>query len=282
MKKVLILYRGKSNSAQRQERQLAQWLAENGRQSFSLDVDPESGAEPSPGDLPQQADLAVVLGGDGTMLGAVRLLAGAGFSGLPVLGVNLGGLGFLTELAPEELYPALGRVLEGSFEVTPRLMLSASVSRGGQTIERMTALNDVVIGKEARAGMVELKTAVDGRHLNNFRADGLIVATPTGSTAYNLSAGGPICHPGIACVLVTPICSFALSNRPLLISPQSALSVTLGPGGERTSLTFDGQVGLNLAAGDVVSVAVSRQTVSIIHSPFKDYFEILRTKLHWG
>jgi NAD+ kinase len=216
------------------------------------------------------------------MLGVVREVVLGGVSETPILGVNMGGLGFLTALAPEELLPAMEKVLDGRFQAPPRLMLRATVAREGKPLGSFTALNDVVVNKAALARIVELPLAVDGAPLNNFRADGLIISTPTGSTAYNLSAGGPICHPALDCIVVTPICSFALSNRPLLLSSAMSLSVTLDRLAQETTLTCDGQVGVDLWPGDCVTVSRAPEAVRLIQSPFKDYFEILRTKLGWG
>ena len=180
--------------------------------------------------IPPETDLAVVMGGDGTMLGAVRALVNQGLEKAPVLGVNLGGLGFLTALSPEELNPALDMVLKGDYICTERLMLEVDIHRNGKPLSSFDALNDVVINKAALARIVELPVYVDGHRLTAFRADGLIIATPTGSSAYNLSAGGPICHPGLDCILVTPICSFALSNRPLLLDPDMTITLRLDDG----------------------------------------------------
>lgn len=161
-------------------------------------------------------------------------------------------------------------------------MLDAVVRRSGVQLARFTALNDLVINKAALARIVELEAVVDGRPLTTFQADGLIVSTPTGSTAYNLSAGGPICHPSLNCIVVAPICSFTLSNRPLLLAPEMVLGVTLGKRAQETTLTCDGQVGLELEPGDEIRFQRSEHTVHLIQSPFKDYFEILKTKLRWG
>ncbi len=284
MPKVAIIYKAHTPEAEEQARSLAQWLEARGSQPQLLEstpAQPASGRELEPG-LHPDTDLVVVLGGDGTMLGAVRALAAASLWEAPILGVNLGGLGFLTALAPEELLPAMEKVLTGQYSAPPRMMLDAVVERGGHEHRRLVALNDVVINKAALARIVELDTAVDGSHLTTFRSDGLIVSTPTGSTAYNLSAGGPICHPALDCLVVTPICSFALSNRPLLLGPQMRLTVSLGPKVQETTLTCDGQVGCELQAGDKVIISRARQAVRLVLSPFKDYFEILRTKLRWG
>jgi NAD+ kinase len=161
-------------------------------------------------------------------------------------------------------------------------MLEGLVLRQGQPVQRVLALNDLVVNKAALARIIELHLMVDDQPLTTFRADGLIISTPTGSTAYNLSAGGPICHPSLDCIVVTPICSFALSNRPLLLGPQMTLNLDLGRRAQDTTLTSDGQVGIELSPGDRVDIRRAASSVRLVQSPFKDYFEILRTKLRWG
>lgn len=284
MNGVAIIYKSHTPAAQKQGLFLRDWLVGRVKTVQLAEAGaPLTGFGPGPDlKLSPDTEMVVVLGGDGTMLGAVRSVVSSGLAHVPILGVNLGGLGFLTALSPEELLPAMERVLAGEFASSPRLMLDARVQRDDQVIKRFTALNDVVINKAALARIVELHAVVDGRPLNTFLADGLIVSTPTGSTAYNLSAGGPICHPRLACIVVAPICSFALSNRPLLLPPDTRLAVTLGKRAQDTTLTCDGQVGLDLNPGDCITVRRAKETVRIIHSPFKDYFEILRTKLRWG
>ena len=284
MPKVTIIYKAKTPAAQEQAESLGRWLAGRGspvhlREAKGGEPRADNGAEKP---LPPDTGLVAVLGGDGTMLGAVRQVVACGLERVPILGVNLGGLGFLTALAPEELLPAMEKVLQGHYQASPRLMLDAVVRRSGVQLARFTALNDLVINKAALARIVELEAVVDGRPLTTFQADGLIVSTPTGSTAYNLSAGGPICHPSLNCIVVAPICSFTLSNRPLLLAPEMVLGVTLGQRAQETTLTCDGQVGLELEPGDEIRFQRSEHTVHLIQSPFKDYFEILKTKLRWG
>ncbi|MFH1034854.1 MAG: NAD(+)/NADH kinase [Pseudomonadota bacterium] len=284
MPQVAVIYKAHTPEAGALATELGAWLRSQGARALLLEAG-SSHSEASHGptlDLPADTGLVVVLGGDGTMLGAVREVVLTGLAAVPILGVNLGGLGFLTALAPEELMPAMERVLAGSFVAPPRLMLEALVARPGQETQRVMALNDLVINKAALARIVELCLEVDGQPLTTFRADGLIVSTPTGSTAYNLSAGGPICHPSLECIVVTPICSFALSNRPLLLSPYMTLELTLGNRSQEITLTSDGQVGLELLPGDRLTIRRAAQAVRLVQSPFKDYFEILRTKLHWG
>jgi NAD+ kinase len=284
MPQVAVIYKAHTPEAGSLAMDLGAWLGSRGASALLLEAGSshETAGQTPALDLPPDTGLVVVLGGDGTMLGVVREVVLAGLGAVPILGVNLGGLGFLTALAPEELLPAMERVLAGSFAAPPRLMLEAQVTRPGQPPRQVTALNDVVINKAALARIVELCIEVDGQPLTTFKADGLIVSTPTGSTAYNLSAGGPICHPSLECIVVTPICSFALSNRPLLLSPYMTLELTLGNRSQEVTLTSDGQVGLELFPGDRVTIRRAAQAVSLVQSPFKDYFEILRTKLGWG
>ncbi|MCB2192113.1 MAG: NAD(+)/NADH kinase [Deltaproteobacteria bacterium] len=284
MPKVTIIYKANTPAAQEQAHSLEQWLTQRGAGVHLLEA---KGGEPRAGNgvekpLPLDTTLVVVLGGDGTMLGAVRQVVANGLEAVPILGVNLGGLGFLTALAPDELLPAMEKVLDGHYQASPRLMLDSIVSRQGAELARFTALNDLVINKAALARIVELEAEVDSRPLTTFQADGLIISTPTGSTAYNLSAGGPICHPALNCIVVAPICSFTLTNRPLLLAPNMTLSVTLGHRAQETTLTCDGQVGLELEPGDEIRFQRSEHIVHLIQSPFRDYFEILKTKLRWG
>ncbi|MCF8040898.1 MAG: NAD(+)/NADH kinase [Desulfarculaceae bacterium] len=284
MPKVTIIYKANTPAAQEQAQSLGQWLTQRGAGVHLLEA---KGGEPRAGNgvekpLPADTGLVVVLGGDGTMLGAVRQVVANGLERVPILGVNLGGLGFLTALAPDELLPAMEKVLDGHYQASPRLMLDSIVHRRGVELARFTALNDLVINKAALARIVELEAVVDGRPLTTFQADGLIISTPTGSTAYNLSAGGPICHPALNCIVMAPICSFTLTNRPLLLSPDMTLSVTLGQRAQETTLTCDGQVGLELEPGDEIRFQRSEHIVHLIQSPFRDYFEILKTKLRWG
>jgi len=284
MPHVTIIYKAATPAAQEQAARLADWLDQRGSQATLVQArGGEPGADNGPETfLPKATGLVVVLGGDGTMLGAARQVVASGLEMVPVLGVNLGGLGFLTALGPEELLPAMEKVLAGQYAAPPRLMLDAVVSRDGEPEARFSALNDLVINKAALARIVELKAAVDGHGLTTFRADGLIISTPTGSTAYNLSAGGPICHPALNCIVVSPICSFTLTNRPLLLGPDMVLTVTLGSRSRDTTLTCDGQVGLELEPGDEISFQRSAHSVRLVESPFRDYYEILRTKLRWG
>ncbi|PNU19509.1 NAD(+) kinase [Geothermobacter hydrogeniphilus] len=231
------------------------------------------------GSIPALVDLVIVLGGDGTLISVARLV---GEMRVPILGVNLGRLGFLTEITRDELFPVLDRVIRGDFDVSNRLMLEAVVRRGDKVAGRFRMLNDVVINKGALARIIDMETSVNEDYLTTFRADGLIIATPTGTTAYNLAAGGPIIYPGIHCLVVTPICPHMLTNRPIIVSDEALVRVEVKFQDEEVMLTADGQVGMPLVGGDVVEVRKSPHTTLLIKSPHRDYFEVLRAKLHWG
>jgi NAD+ kinase len=231
------------------------------------------------GELAESADLMVVLGGDGTMLSAARLV---GSRQVPVLGVNFGWLGYLTEFTLPEMFPALDDWLEGNFQIDHRMLIDVSLKRGGQTIGTYRALNDAVVNQSARARMIELECYVNEHFVNSFRADGMIVATPTGSTAYSLSAGGPIVHPSMWAVLLTPICPHTLSNRPVVLPGDSAVDLVLKQTGEDAVLTIDGQQTINLTPEDRVMVRRSQTTFDLVRPTNRNYFEVLRTKLKWG
>ena len=224
-------------------------------------------------------DLVVVLGGDGTLLYAARTM---GKNGIPLLGVNMGGLGFMTEISLPSLRPTLEAVLAGRYKAEARMMLAVEVRRHGETVTRQSVLNDAVINKGALARILNLSVKVDGTELTTYRADGLIISTPTGSTAYNLAAGGPIVHPVHESIILTPICPFTLSNRPLILPRTVLLEIRVDPEASDVILTADGQVSCPLEPDDVIMVKKAEQSVFLIKNPYKNYFEILRTKLHWG
>jgi NAD+ kinase len=233
-----------------------------------------SGAE-----VVKQADALVVLGGDGTLLAASHVVQ----KPIPVLGVNFGSLGFLTEITLPELYPALEGVLAGTYRFEERRMLRAVVRREGKPESAGDVLNDVVITKAAFSRIIEFEVAVDGAFVSSFRADGLILSSPTGSTAYNLSAGGPILHPTLAAIVLTPICPHMLSNRPLVVSDAVSIEVRLRDARDGdVQITLDGQQGFPLAPRDTVTVTRSPYAIRLVKSPERDYFEVLRTKLKWG
>lgn len=228
--------------------------------------------------IPTAADILIVFGGDGTILSVARQI---GRNRCPILGVNLGSLGFLTEVALSELFPALENVLAGRYRVQSRGMLQAELGRGGKPVETHHALNDVVINKAALARVICVEAYSDDRFLSAFVADGIIVATPTGSTAYSLSAGGPIVDPELNSILLTPICPHTLTNRPLVLPPERRLRFVL-QAGDDVMVTIDGQVGRDLKRGDEVVCTQSPYRVEMIQPQDISYFDVLRAKLKWG
>ncbi|MEI6826225.1 MAG: NAD(+)/NADH kinase [Desulfuromonadales bacterium] len=231
-------------------------------------------------DIRDQADLVVVLGGDGTLISVARLFSD---KDVPILGVNLGSLGFLTEITVEELYPRLELCLQSAPRVSARMMLMVTLLREGKPQEVYHVLNDVVINKGAMARIVDLETKINRQFLTTYKADGLIVATPTGSTGYSLSAGGPIIQPQMCCIVITPICPHTLTNRPIVVTDEAIISVTIKSSfEEKVYLTLDGQVGIELQEGDSVEVRKALNKTSLVVSRSRDYFELLRTKLKWG
>jgi NAD+ kinase len=229
-------------------------------------------------ELPGQSDLLLVLGGDGTLLSMARLV---GDLAVPILGVNLGGLGFLTALTVEELFPALEAYLRDELVIEDRMLLDARVFRQGERLGEYAALNDVVITKSAMSRIIRLEVAVDGDFATGYRADGLILSTPTGSTAYCLSAGGPIVFPTMDAVVLTPICSHTLTNRPIVLPATQRISITLLTD-QDVMLTLDGQVGFALKANDTVEVRRATARTRLFRVPQKHFFSVLRTKLKWG
>jgi NAD+ kinase len=226
-----------------------------------------------------KADLAIVVGGDGTLLAAARLL---GDRQIPILAINYGGLGFLTEVTMDELYPSLQRVLDGLFVTQHRMMMDIRVLRASECIANYRALNDAVINKGTLARIIELEARVDGQYVSSFRSDGLVISTPTGSTAYNLSAGGPIIFPSMNAMVMTPICSHTLTNRPIVLPAGVRIEVTLHSSQDEVYLTIDGQVGLPLEFQDRLTIEKSDVSVKLVEPAGKNYFDVLRGKLKWG
>jgi NAD+ kinase len=260
--------------------EVAVWL---GRRGHTVKVDAGS-AESAALDFPALAagdacDLVVVLGGDGTILSVARRYAG----GAPILGVNLGHLGYLTEVPREELYPALLAILGGRYALEERSLLEVVLERLGGRRHRFLALNDAVIAKTALSRIIELGVEVDGRAVARYRADGLVVSTPTGSTAYNLSAGGPILHPLLPVAVLTPICPHTLTLRPLVVPDTSVIEVRLETSSESVFLTIDGQEGIEMAHGDLLRLRRHAEPVRLVRTAEpRSIFEGLRSKLHWG
>ena len=229
-------------------------------------------------ELGRECDLIVVLGGDGTLLSIARHVDRK----VPLLGVNMGELGFLTEVTEAEAVPMLGRVLAGDYELDHRMTLSAALERGGRAVRRFRALNDVVISNGSLARIVEFGVRVDDLPLAGYRADGLIVATPTGSTAYSLSAGGPVVEPTVQALLVSPISPHTLSNRPVVLRPEAVVRIAIAEREKDAMLTIDGQESMALAGRDVIVVKRGRASVSLVRSPDRTYYDVLRAKLGWG
>jgi len=230
-------------------------------------------------ELARSVDLILVLGGDGTMIATARMI---GDAEVPVIGVNYGGLGYLAEFPIEELFAALEAILSGQYQVQKRVMLAVELWRGKELITRNRVLNDVVVNKSALARIIEIEAYLNSQIVNLFRADGLIVATPTGSTAYNLSAGGPVIYPSMNAVVITPICPFTLSNRPIVVPDESSIEVRLMTDKEEVALTLDGQVGFPLQVNDRIVISKSSTSFNLVQPPNRNYFDVLRDKLKWG
>ncbi len=263
-------------------KKLSNWLKERGVEVY---VEKELGKKirhPNSidrTDIPKLVEVILVFGGDGTFLGVARE---ACKYGTPILGINLGGLGFLTEVTVDELYPMMERIIAGDYEVEDRQMLITSIRRGKKNIGTYEVLNDVVINKGALARIIDLAIYIEDSHVTTYKADGIILATPTGSTAYSLSAGGPIVHPGIPVTIITPICPHTLTNRPLVVSSEMKVEIKVTTQEPDTYLTLDGQIGVRLKTGDLIEVKRTDTSVKLIKSPFRDFFSILKTKLMWG
>ena len=227
----------------------------------------------------EQADLLLVLGGDGTLLAAAREAAPRG---VPILPVNMGSLGFLASFTVDELYPALEATLAGESTINERVLLLVERVNRGEILTKQRVLNDCVVHKGTLARMIELELYVDDGFVCRYRADGLIVATPTGSTAYSMSAGGPIVHPMVESILITPICPHTLSDRPVVIHDTSKIELRVAESSESVFLTLDGQTGVPMQVGDRVRITRAEERLKLIQPPNKSYFEILRSKLKWG
>lgn len=230
-------------------------------------------------ELPAQSDLLIVLGGDGTLLSAARLVADRP---VPILAVNLGGLGFLTTVPLDDLYEILEEVFLGKSKVSERVMLEAQVVRAGSIIRRQIALNDAVLNKAALARIMDVELRVDGEYVTTYKADGLILSTPTGSTAYSLSAGGPIIYPAVEAFVVTPICPHTLTNRPLVIPDAAQIEIDFQAEDDTVFLTLDGQIGIKLVKGDRVIVRKASEKLRLVIPSKKTYYQVLRSKLKWG
>jgi NAD+ kinase len=262
---------------------LLRWLAERGVTTI---YDPETASSLPDGMLgttrhkiAEESDLLLVLGGDGTLLAAAREAASRA---VPVLPINMGSLGFLTSFTVDELYPALENVLAGHATINERVLLLVERVNCGQIVTQQRVLNDAVVHKGTLARMIELELYIDDGFVCRYRADGLIAATPTGSTAYSMSAGGPIVHPAVESILITPICPHTLSDRPVVVRDTSLIEMRISAGSDSVFLTLDGQTGVPMQPGDRVRITRAQERLKLIQPPNKTYFEILRSKLKWG
>ncbi len=230
--------------------------------------------------LGKQSDIAIVVGGDGTFLSAVRSLAD---HKIPVLGINLGRLGFLVDISPENMFETLEQIMRGEYVNECRFLLTAQVVRNGSVIDEADAFNDVVVHIRDVARMIEFETYINGQFVNFQRADGLVVSTPTGSTAYALSSGGPLLHATLDAIVLVPICPHTLTNRPLVVDADSKVEIVIGESKQTTSqVTFDGQTAFDVKPGDRIVIKKKANPIHLIHPASYDYFEILRAKLRWS
>ena len=277
IKSVGIVVKPGHPEARETAAELSAWLSARGIKQAG---EPVSADEARKSKMPSlNADLIVVLGGDGTMISTARMV---GEAGVLVLGINYGSLGYLTDFRIEEMFPALELIIAGQFEIDRRVMLDAEHWRGQEKLAEGRVLNDVVINKAALARIIAIDVKLDGLFVNLFRADGLIVSTPTGSTAYNLSAGGPIIYPSMNAVVLTPICPFTLTNRPIVVPDTAKIELTLENENEGVVLSLDGQTGYTMKAADRVVIRKSETTFNLVHPPNRNYFDVLRDKLKWG
>src|SRR5271169_3205158 len=282
--KIGIIARPRKSNLAQVAPPLLDWLAKRGIAAL---YDEETAASLPAGaaagktreEVAAGSKLLLVLGGDGTLLAAARVAA---LHGIPILPINMGSLGFLTSFTVEELYPALEDTLAGRSSMSQRVMLQVEHVRAGTVLDRQHVLNDAVVNKSTLARMIELELSIDGDFVCRYRADGLVVATPTGSTAYSLSAGGPIVHPAVEAFIITPICPHTLTDRPVVVRDSSHIELKLGGNAESVFLTLDGQKGIPMQSEDCIRIMRSPECLKLIQPPKKSYFEILRNKLKWG
>jgi NAD+ kinase len=283
MKTVAIMSKPSQPALERVAPEVVDWLK---RHAYEVLIDQETGSYlPSHPALPRdelagkKPEFVLVLGGDGTMLAAARALAEAR---IPVLGVNLGTLGFLTEVSLSELYPTLEALAENRCAVEVRSMLHCHLMRQGERVAHFDALNDAVMHKSAMARIMEFEIQVDGRFVASYRADGLIVSTPTGSTAYSLAAGGPVVSPEVAALIITPISPHMLTHRPVVVKDSRTVTIVVIGTPEEAFLTVDGQVGIPVFEGDHITCKKSAREVRLLRHADRTFFDVLRMKLKWG
>ncbi len=280
MKKIGLVVKA-DTKARKKADELEKWLRSKGVEVIRKKTSPPGlkNSRKDQSSAPSDLFSIFVLGGDGTFLSAVRWI---GNSNIPVLGIKFGEVGFLAEISEENLFSAAEMILDDSFTLKPRMRLDVKVNRQGHTITRETVLNDVVINKGALARLARIDTYIDDNYLTTYSADGLIIATPTGSTAYSLAAGGPVIHPEVPGIILTPICPHTLTNRPLILPESVSIKIKLEKGSSDMMLTFDGQVGLEINGRDDILIAKGQQPINIIRIPGLQYFDILKAKLRWS
>jgi NAD+ kinase len=282
IKKVGIIANSSKESAVDYTCRLSEWLIEKGLDVI-LDQEIAEKAKAYRGiarkELADLVDIIVVFGGDGTLLVASRSVRG---QDVPIVGVNLGGFGFMTVVNLNELFTAMELILAGDYTMSRRMMLDVILEHGQEQTAKHSVLNDVVINRGNLSSMINLETFVDDQYLSTFKADGLIISTPTGSTAYSLSAGGPIVLPDLNSIIINPICPHTLTNRPIMLPPDAVVKVVLWNAEENATATFDGQESVVMKSGDAITVELSNDYLNLVNSPHHNYLEILRTKLGWG
>ena len=283
MKKIGILVKAQKEATDK-AKELETWLKAKGievliKQNIPAPITSKECLVENIPKAPSDLSCIVILGGDGTFLSGIRWVQD---TGVPVLGVNLGDFGFLTEYSADQLFAIMEEIISDSFTTEERILLLAKVLRDGEGVACQTVLNDVVINKEALARIVHFRTYIDDDYLTTFKADGLIVASPTGSTAYSLSAGGPIVHPSLKTIILTPICPFTLTNRPLILPDTATIKIKIDKQDSNVFLTFDGQVGLHVTYQDSIVVEKAPHTIHMIRTPGLSYYDVLKAKLRWG
>ena len=282
IKKVGIILKKQDQRIQSIVDDIVPWLSSRGIEvyldQFSVERYPDKGCIAPPEEFVRQVDVVSVFGGDGTLLYAARLI---GTSGVPILGINLGSLGFLTEVKLDRMHEAFEVLLSGQYQLEERVLLDVEVLREGRIAGRYLALNDAVINKNALARIIDLEVSVNSQPVLHTRADGLIISTPTGSTAYSLAAGGPILYPKLDAFIIAPICPHTLTNRPLVIPDRESVEVCLRRGSE-VMLTVDGQVGMPLQQQDCLKIRRAQSTLRLVLPFGYNFFELLREKLRWG
>lgn len=281
MRHVAIIYKRMRPEAAKLAAEIKKWFEKRNITVFCEENIDNSGVSClyNKINIPKSVENIIVLGGDGTFLSVARFIENRS---IPIIGINLGGLGFLTEIGAESCFIELQKILSGDFEIEERMRLRVSVTRDGREILSHRVLNDAVINKSALARIVDLRTSIDGCFLTHYRGDGLIIASPTGSTAYNISAGGPIVFPTAQAIIITPICPFTLTNRPIILPSHVTIRVELAEPASDVTLTCDGQVGCLISPTDQIQITAAATPLRLIKAPDVDHFEILRTKLKWG